>query len=113
MQNPYNLGSILRSAAAYRCERVWLVPPTPGLGHAKVAKTALGSERLVTVEALEPPTNGADAVAMAEFARAAHAHGEPVHATVWIRERVDKGDPAAATVEHPWVLVRLADRPKT
>ena len=65
VQNPYNLGSILRSAAAYRCERVWLVPPTSGLGHAKVTKTALGSERLVTVEELPSPATGCDAVALA------------------------------------------------
>jgi len=61
VQNPYNLGSILRSAAAYRVEWVWLVPPTPGVDHVKVAKTALGSERLVRVEALEG-SSGADAV---------------------------------------------------
>jgi tRNA (guanosine-2'-O-)-methyltransferase len=61
VQNPYNLGSILRSAAAYRVEWLWLVPPTPGVDHVKVAKTALGSERLVEVETLEGST-GADAV---------------------------------------------------
>ncbi len=68
VQNPYNLGSILRSAAAYRAERVWLVPPTPGVAHAKVAKTALGSERLVPVEAVDDSVGGAGAV---ESARAA------------------------------------------
>lgn len=65
VQNPYNLGSILRSAAAYRAEWVWLVPPTTGVGHPKVAKTALGSERLVEVEELAEGTTGADAVARA------------------------------------------------
>lgn len=68
VQNPYNLGSILRSAAAYRVEWVWLVAPTPGPRHAKVAKTALGSERLVEVEALDDTTTGADAVARASAA---------------------------------------------
>jgi tRNA (guanosine-2'-O-)-methyltransferase len=65
VQNPYNLGSILRSAAAYRVERVWLVPPTPGASHPKVAKTALGSDRLVTVETLPEGSTGVDAVARA------------------------------------------------
>ncbi|MEM9561121.1 MAG: TrmH family RNA methyltransferase [Actinomycetota bacterium] len=68
VQNPYNLGSILRSAAAYRAERVWLVPPTPGVSHAKVAKTALGSERLVTVETVDEAVGGAGAVALARTA---------------------------------------------
>jgi tRNA (guanosine-2'-O-)-methyltransferase len=61
VQNPYNLGSILRSAAAFKVEWVWLVPPTAGAEHAKVAKTALGTERLVPVETLDG-MSGADAV---------------------------------------------------
>lgn len=48
VQSPYNVGSLYRSAAAYRCEDMWLVPPTPDPSHAKVAKTALGCERLVS-----------------------------------------------------------------
>jgi tRNA (guanosine-2'-O-)-methyltransferase len=67
VQNPYNLGSILRSAAAYRAEWVWLVAPTPGLAHPKVAKTALGSDRLVTVETLAD-TDGPGAVDRARAA---------------------------------------------
>ncbi|MEM9654140.1 MAG: TrmH family RNA methyltransferase [Actinomycetota bacterium] len=47
VQNPYNIGSILRSAAAYRLETLWLAPPTVPVTHNKVAKTALGCERLV------------------------------------------------------------------
>ena len=64
VQNPYNLGSILRSAAAYRTERIWLVPPTPGVHHPKVVKTALGCERLVAVETLDGQ-NGPEALAQA------------------------------------------------
>ena len=66
VQNPYNLGAILRSAAAYRVEPLWLVPPTVDPRHPKVAKTALGSDRLVAVETAE---TGAGAVAMARSAR--------------------------------------------
>lgn len=50
VQNPYNLGAILRSAAAYRVDRIWLAPPTISPAHPKVAKTALGCERLVASE---------------------------------------------------------------
>ncbi|HEY8523462.1 MAG TPA: TrmH family RNA methyltransferase [Acidimicrobiales bacterium] len=47
VQSPFNVGSILRTAAAFRVEHLWLAgdatPPT----HQKTAKTALGSERYV------------------------------------------------------------------
>ncbi|MEL6985518.1 MAG: TrmH family RNA methyltransferase, partial [Actinomycetota bacterium] len=68
VQNPYNLGSILRSAAAYKLEQAWLVHPTTGVGHPKVAKTALGSDRLVSVETLDEGVTGADAVGIAQAA---------------------------------------------
>jgi tRNA (guanosine-2'-O-)-methyltransferase len=42
---PFNVGAILRSAAAMRVSDVWLVGETPGPEHAKVGKTALGAER--------------------------------------------------------------------
>jgi tRNA (guanosine-2'-O-)-methyltransferase len=64
VQSPYNVGSLYRSAAAYRTEDMWLVPPTPDPSHTKVAKTALGCERLVSwrvaptgVEAVEQARN--------------------------------------------------------
>lgn len=47
VQNPFNVGSLFRSAAAYRVEQMWLAPPTPGPSATKVAKTALGCEKLV------------------------------------------------------------------
>lgn len=53
VQNPYNIGSILRSAAAYRLETIWMAPPTIPVTHAKVAKTALGCERLVETRVTE------------------------------------------------------------
>lgn len=68
VQNPYNLGSILRSGAAYKLEKAWLVHPTSGVAHPKVAKTALGSDRLVPVETLEEGASGADAVDRARAA---------------------------------------------
>lgn len=65
VQNPFNVGTLLRSAAAWSAESVWLVPPTPEPSHPKVAKTALGCDRLVTWRTA--PT-GAEAVAAAREA---------------------------------------------
>ncbi len=65
VQNPFNVGSLFRSAAAYKVEHMWLVPPTPDPRESKVAKTALGCERLVTWEVT--PT-GPAAVAAAKAA---------------------------------------------
>lgn len=47
LSNPYNVGSILRSAAVFGVEAVHLVGATPGPEHAGVAKTSLGTERSV------------------------------------------------------------------
>jgi tRNA (guanosine-2'-O-)-methyltransferase len=63
VQNPFNVGSMFRSAAAYRVDHMWLVPPSPDPATSKVAKTALGCEKLVPWE-LSP--SGPDAVAAAK-----------------------------------------------
>jgi tRNA (guanosine-2'-O-)-methyltransferase len=65
VQNPFNVGTLLRSAAAWRAESVWLVPPTPQPSHPKVAKTALGCDRLV---AWRLAASGPEAVAAAHDA---------------------------------------------
>jgi tRNA (guanosine-2'-O-)-methyltransferase len=59
---PANVGAIVRTAAAYRVEEVWLAGATPDLSTAGVQKTALGTDRYVT--AVRTAT-GADAVAAA------------------------------------------------
>jgi tRNA (guanosine-2'-O-)-methyltransferase len=48
VQTPYNVGSILRTAAAYRVDHLWLVGATESPTHAKTQKTALGSQRFLT-----------------------------------------------------------------
>ncbi len=50
---PFNVGSIIRTAAAFGAEHLWLCGSTAPLGHPGVARTALGTQRLVqaTVEA--------------------------------------------------------------
>jgi tRNA (guanosine-2'-O-)-methyltransferase len=48
VQSPFNVGAIVRTAAAYRVEHAWLVGATPELDDAKVRKTALGCDRYLT-----------------------------------------------------------------
>ena len=47
VQSPFNVGSILRSAAAYRVEHVWLAGATTSPRAANVRKTALGTDRFL------------------------------------------------------------------
>ena len=59
---PFNMGSIIRSAAVFGVEHLWLAgnatPPT----HRGVAKTALGTDRLVPWEHAGTPAEAAAAV---------------------------------------------------
>jgi tRNA (guanosine-2'-O-)-methyltransferase len=48
VQTPYNVGSILRTAAALRVEHLWLVGPTAAPHDAKTQKTALSSQKFLT-----------------------------------------------------------------
>jgi tRNA (guanosine-2'-O-)-methyltransferase len=57
---PGNVGSIVRTAAAYRAEHLWLAGATPALSSPGVAKTALGTDRYVASSAV---ASGAEAVA--------------------------------------------------
>jgi tRNA (guanosine-2'-O-)-methyltransferase len=45
VQNPFNVGSIARTAAALRVEHLYLAGATTSPAHAKAGKTALGTER--------------------------------------------------------------------
>lgn len=47
VQKPFNVGALLRSAAAYKAEHMWFVPPSATPNDAKVTKTALGCDRLL------------------------------------------------------------------
>jgi tRNA (guanosine-2'-O-)-methyltransferase len=60
VQSPFNVGAIVRTAAAYRVEHAWLVGATPELDDAKVRKTALGCDRYLTWQRAE---TAADALA--------------------------------------------------
>jgi tRNA (guanosine-2'-O-)-methyltransferase len=62
---PFNVGSIVRSAAAFGAEALWLCGNTPALTSPSVGKTALGTQRFL--EAIAEP----DPVAAAKAARTA------------------------------------------
>jgi tRNA (guanosine-2'-O-)-methyltransferase len=63
---PANVGAIVRSAAAYRVEELWLAGATPDLSSPGVQRTALGTDRYV---------NGIRAASGAEAVAAARAGG--------------------------------------
>ena len=66
---PYNVGMIVRSAAAFGAEHIWLCGNSAPLDHPSAGKTALGTQRLLSWER-EP-----DPVAAAKAAQARRACG--------------------------------------
>lgn len=64
VQGPFNVGAIIRSAAAYQAEHLWLTETATGPDNTKVDKTALGTARYLRTERV------ADAGAIADAARA-------------------------------------------
>ncbi|MEY2406424.1 MAG: hypothetical protein QOJ67_1919 [Acidimicrobiaceae bacterium] len=65
VQSPFNVGSIVRTAASYRVDHVWLAGNTAPLDTPAVRKTGLGTERYLTWTAVE---SGSDAVSAARAA---------------------------------------------
>ena len=62
VQSPFNVGSILRTAAAYRVDHVWLAGATAPVHGTNVRKTALGTDRYLTFTTMD---RSVDAVAAA------------------------------------------------
>jgi tRNA (guanosine-2'-O-)-methyltransferase len=58
---PFNVGSIIRSAAAFGVEEVWLCGDTAPPSHPSARKTALGTDRLLTFHRAESAVAGAEA----------------------------------------------------
>ena len=63
VSQPFNVGSIVRSAAAFGAEHLWLCGNTAPFGHPGVSKTALGTQRLVRVTQEPDPVAAAKAAA--------------------------------------------------
>jgi tRNA (guanosine-2'-O-)-methyltransferase len=61
VQSPYNVGSIVRSAAAYRVEHLYLAGQTTSPGSPKAAKVSMGTERYLSWSAFERGPDAADA----------------------------------------------------
>jgi tRNA (guanosine-2'-O-)-methyltransferase len=47
VQSPFNVGSILRTAAAFRVDHMWLIGDTAAPTNPKTDKTALGAQRFL------------------------------------------------------------------
>ncbi len=56
VQGPYNIGSILRTAAAERVDYIWFAANATTPENSKVGKTALGSDRYLEWKAIESTT---------------------------------------------------------
>jgi tRNA (guanosine-2'-O-)-methyltransferase len=61
VQSPYNVGAIVRTAAAYRVEHLYLAGQTTSPGSHKAAKVSLGTERYLSWSAFETGPDAADA----------------------------------------------------
>ena len=93
---PANVGSILRTAAALRVDDVWLCGQTPDPSTAGVGRTALGSERYLTLHRCEQAAEAIGQIKVAGYSLVAVelAHGaEPIHS-------VELTDPVCLAVGH-------------
>ncbi len=64
---PFNLGSIVRTAAAFGADSLWLCGNTPDIAHPSVGKVALGTERFLDVTREPSPALAAKAAAAAGY----------------------------------------------
>ena len=62
VQTPFNVGSILRTAAALRVDHLWLAGASAAPGDPKTQKTALGATRYLSWTVTDDAAAAADAV---------------------------------------------------
>ncbi|MEO6318167.1 MAG: TrmH family RNA methyltransferase [Acidimicrobiales bacterium] len=67
VQGPFNVGAIIRTAAALRADDVWLAGRTPPPDDAKVGKTALGTHRYLSFHRAERTVGAIDAARQAGY----------------------------------------------
>jgi tRNA (guanosine-2'-O-)-methyltransferase len=63
VSQPFNVGSVIRSAAAFGADQLWLCGNTAPLSHPGVGKTALGTQRLIQATQEPSPVAAAKAAA--------------------------------------------------
>lgn len=61
LSSPYNMGAIVRTAAAFRVEHMYLTAATISPANAKAGKTAMGTERYLSWSTFERGADAADA----------------------------------------------------
>lgn len=96
VQGPFNLGSVLRTAAAYRIDHLWLAGTDTTPDNERVGKTALGSDRYVEWTACATAGEAMSAARAAgfEIVGVELAHGaEPIH-------EADFGDSVCLALGH-------------
>lgn len=64
---PFNVGSIIRTAAAMRVDDIWITGQTAPETHASTQKTALGSQRFLTFHHEPDPATAVAAVRSAGY----------------------------------------------
>src|SRR6266567_164280 len=62
VSQPFNVGSIIRTAAAFGVDQVWLCGDTADPMHPSARKTSLGTGRFVTFEQVAGPAAAAAAI---------------------------------------------------
>jgi tRNA (guanosine-2'-O-)-methyltransferase len=61
VESPFNIGAIVRTAAAFRVDHLYLAGSALSPAHAKAGKTAMGTERYLTWTRFERGAEAADA----------------------------------------------------
>jgi tRNA (guanosine-2'-O-)-methyltransferase len=61
VESPFNIGGIVRTAAAFKVDHVYLAGSTLSPAHGKAGKTAMGTERYLTWTTFERGPEAADA----------------------------------------------------